>query len=83
MFWTCACVGTCWLQVELCRKVMRLYQDMAVSWLLDRLAWEYLLSVLLHHTWHLLTAKDDTLASALANQLLKVRWWGCGHAGSN
>ena len=63
------------LQIELCRKVIRLYQDIAVSWLLDKGGWEYLLSVLLHHTWTLLTAKDNTLACALANSILKVRQW--------
>lgn len=62
-----------YVQTELCRKVIRLYQDMAVSWLLDKTSWEYLLSVLLHHTWKLLTAKDSTLACALANLILKVK----------
>jgi len=62
------------LQVELCRKVLRLYQDFAVSWLLDQKSWEYLLSVLLHHTWQLLTHKDTTLGLALANTLLQVHY---------
>lgn len=52
--------------------MIRLYQDIAVSWLLNQSSWEYLLSVLLHHTWTLLTNRDTTLACALANSILKV-----------
>ena len=51
---------------------MRLYQDMVVSWRLDKAAWEYLLSVLLHHTWQLLTHKDNSLGLVLATTILKV-----------
>ena len=61
-------------QTELCRKVIRLYQDIAVSWLLDKVSWEYLLSVLLYHTHNLLTHKDSTLGIAMANSILKV-WY--------
>ncbi len=60
------------VQTELCRKVIRLYQDIAVSWLLDKVSWEYLLSVLLHHTHTLLTHKDTALGIAMANSILKV-----------
>lgn len=59
-------------QKDLCRKVLRLYQDMVVSWMLDKAAWEYLLSVLLCHTWKLLTHKDTSLGLVLATTILKV-----------
>lgn len=40
----CVPVVMCWLylwqlQVELCRKVIRLYQDIAVSWVMDKDTW--------------------------------------------
>ena len=40
------CVLLCvhFLQVELCRKVIRLYQDIAVSWVMDKDTW-YVYSV--------------------------------------
>lgn len=59
-------------QAELCRRVIRLYQDIAVSWQLDKSSWEFLLTVLLHHTWKVFTHKDNTLACSLATPLLKV-----------
>lgn len=65
------------VQTELCRKVIRLYQDIAVSWLLDRVSWEYLLSVLLYHTHNLLTHKDSALGIAMANSILKVCFCEC------
>ncbi len=58
--------------MELCRKVIRLYQEMVVSWRLSKATWEYLLSVLLHHTWQLLTHNDNRLGCVLATPILKV-----------
>lgn len=52
--------------------MIRLYQDIAVSWLLDKTSWEYLLAVLLHHTKSLLTNEDTSLGYPLANPILKV-----------
>lgn len=53
--------------------MIRLYQEIAVSWMLDKSSWEYLVSVLLHHTWQLLTHKHKALGHVLATPLLKVR----------
>ena len=47
---------------------------MVVGTVLDKPSWEFLLSVLLHHTWSVLTREDKGLARSLAPPLLKV-WY--------
>jgi len=59
-------------QVELCRKVIRLVQDVVLGSVLDRSTWDFLLLVLLYHTWDVFNRKDSSLARELAAPLLKV-----------
>ena len=54
-----------------------MYQEIAQLWIMDNSSWEYLLSVLLHLTLHLLKGdppenRDTTLGGNLASTLLKT-----------
>ncbi len=62
-------------QADLCRKVIRLCQDLVVGSILDKATWDFVLSVLLYHTWRVFTRKDSSLARELAAPLLKVSWY--------